>query len=107
MNISGIVIKTSSERLEDVIASLLQSGLCEVHFHDPNGVIIATIEGADTNEEIRKMREIMNMPHVYSAQLAYTYNEEEFSEAVEKMREGTMPVPESLAMNDAEPGPGS
>lgn len=77
MNISGIVVKTAPEDLNGVVERLNSSGLCEIHFLDEKGRIIVTVEGKDTDEEIRKLREIMNLPGVLCADLAYAYNEDE------------------------------
>lgn len=96
MNVSGIVITTSPDRLAEVRQSLINSGLCEVHFQHPGGRIVVTIEGSDTDEEIRKMREIMNLPGVLTANLAYTCNEEEFAEPLNQLINRQDAVPESL-----------
>ncbi len=100
MNISGIVVKTAAEKVEEVMDTLRASGLCEVYFHDSAGRIIVTVEGADTNEEIRKMKEIMGLPGVICANLSYTYNEEEIEDALGQMRDAMQEVPEALR-NDA------
>jgi nitrate reductase NapD len=77
MNISGIVVRTAPENLSVVLDSLHESQLCEVHFHDESGKIIVTLEGSNIGEEMVKMRQIMNLPHVLSATLAYSYSEED------------------------------
>jgi nitrate reductase NapD len=96
MNISGIVVKTSPSQVDEVMEALGVSGLCEVYFHDNSGRIIVTVEGTDTNEEIRKMKEIMGVPGVISANLAYTYNEEEIAGALDQMKDAMQQVPEAL-----------
>ncbi len=96
MNISGIVVKTAPEHLRNVLDSLKSSGVCDVHFHDDSGKIIVTVEGKDTGEEVRKMKEIMNMPHVLSASLAYSYNEKELNDAIQQFKEGGKAVPDGL-----------
>ena len=48
MNISSIVVKTRPENLEAVKTSLTDSGLCEIHFADDKGRIVATVEGTCT-----------------------------------------------------------
>jgi nitrate reductase NapAB chaperone NapD len=62
------------------------SGLCEVHFHDQKGKIIVTIEGGNISEEMKKMKAIQNMPGVLSADLAYSYSENEMLETIEHMK---------------------
>ncbi|MGE5237971.1 MAG: chaperone NapD [Chloroflexota bacterium] len=75
MNISSVVVKTAPEHLDTVLETLRGSDLCEVHFHDDSGKIIVTLEGSSIGEEMVKMKEIMNLPHVLSATLAYSYSE--------------------------------
>jgi len=96
MNISGIVVKAAPAQVAEVMETLRTSGLCEVYFHDEAGRIIVTVEGEDTNEEIRKMKEIMGLPGVICANLAYTYNEEEIEGALEQMKAALQAVPEAL-----------
>ena len=96
MNISGIVVKTAPEYLEQVMDALSVSGLCEIHFHDETGKIIVTVEGTDTGEEVRKMREIMNLPHVLCVDLAYSYNESGLQDDLEQRERVRDAVPEAL-----------
>lgn len=73
MNISSIVVKTRPENLKAVKNSLTGSGLCEIHFADEKGRIVATIEGDSDADESDKLKKIMKLPHVVSADFAYTY----------------------------------
>ncbi len=101
MNISSIVVKTEPEKMTGVVESLKKSGLCEVHFHDQRGKVIVTIEGESISEEMKKMKTIQNMPDVLSAELAYSYSENEMLETVEQMKTADA-VPEML--RDGSPG---
>jgi len=96
MNISGIVVKAAPEHLQNVLESLKSSGICDVHFHDDSGKIVVTVEGEDTGEEVRKMKAIMNLPHVLSAGLAYSCNENELNQALERFTMRGSAVPDSL-----------
>ncbi|WP_457600932.1 chaperone NapD [Hydrogenivirga sp.] len=93
MNISGVVVRTKPEYLEEVIRSLEDSGMCDVHFHDEKGRIIVTIEAETTEEEIFKMKAIQAIDHVLSADLVYAYSEEELEKAKEElvMEKGEVP----------------
>lgn len=99
MNISGIVVKAAPEQVDVVMGVLRASGLCEVYFHDSAGRIIVTVEGVDTNEEIRKMKEIMGLPGVICANLSYTYNEEEIESALDQMKDALQQVPDALQLD--------
>jgi len=61
MNISSLVITTAPQHLQQVVKSLENSGLCEIHFIDEKGKIIVTIEGENVSEEVSKVKEIEQM----------------------------------------------
>ncbi|MBI4826850.1 MAG: chaperone NapD [Nitrospirae bacterium] len=86
MNVSGIVVKTAKEHLQDVIERINSIGYCEVHFHDPDGKIVATIEGDSINDQTERLKQIQNIPFVFSASLSYSYCEDEISEALGTIR---------------------
>ncbi|TAN39511.1 MAG: nitrate reductase [Nitrospirae bacterium] len=96
MNIAGIVVRTVPEHLDVVMEALETDGLSEVHFHDATGKIIVTVEGGGDGEEVTKMREIMSLPYVISAELAYSYTEDELDLARDKLARGGDAVPERL-----------
>ena len=73
MNISSIVVKTHPDHLEKVKAALNESGLCEVHFSDEKGRIVAVVEGDTDADESDKLKVISRMDHVMSADFACTY----------------------------------
>lgn len=77
MNVSGVVVRTKPELVEEVVRGLEESGMCDVHFHDEKGRIVVTIEAETTEEEIFKLKAIQKLEHVLSAELVYAYSEEE------------------------------
>ncbi len=93
MNISGVVVRAKPEHLEEVIKSLEESGMCDVHFHDDKGRIIVTIEAETTEEEVFKLKAIQSLEHVLSADLVYAYSEDELEKAKEElvMEKGELP----------------
>ena len=96
MSISGIVVKTAPEHLSNVLDNLKSSGLCDIFFHDEAGKIIVTVEGKDTGEEVKKMKAILNMPHVLCANLAYSYCEEESGNTADHSKGVADAVPDVL-----------
>ncbi len=96
MNISSIVVKTKPEHVQEVRESLDKSGLCEVYLHDDQGRIIVTIEGKDVNEEMNKVKQIHDISHVLSAQLSYSYSDEEFKNAAQEFKKIEDAVPDAL-----------
>jgi len=76
MNISSIVVTTRPENMAAVEASLVGSGLCEIHFKDEKGRIVVTVEGDDDSDETKKLKAIAELPLVASAVFAYTFNDD-------------------------------
>jgi nitrate reductase NapD len=96
MNVSSVVVRAKPEDFREVMENLRASGLCDVHFHDEKGRIVVTIEGEGLEEEMKKMKALMGMPKVLSADLMYAYSEDELPEALEKLKEGADSVPDVL-----------
>jgi len=96
MNISSAVVVTEPEHIEEVLQSLKESGLCDVYFHDDTGKIIVIIEGEDVNEETFKLKQIQLLPHVLTANMVYSYSEEEWESAAEYLQKLSNDVPEIL-----------
>lgn len=81
MNISSVVVKVNPENLDDVLNELNANEICEVHMHDEFGRIVVVIEGDGISEEIRKLKILESMPKVISADMIYSYAEDELNEA--------------------------
>ena len=97
MNISSLVIRIAPENMDEALASLSGSGLCDIFFHERDkGMIVVTIEGRDVGEEMDKMKAIEKMPHVLSAALVYAYGETELSKAIQKLEASRTTVPDAL-----------
>lgn len=96
LNVSSLVVKVDPRLVEETVSMLRASDLCEVYFHDASGKIIVTIEGENAGDEMRKMKEIQNLPHILSADLAYTYCEDELAEARENFVDKADVVPKRL-----------
>jgi len=83
MTLSSIVVQTKPKNLNEVIDIFKKSELCEYHLHDEKGRIIITVEGKNIEEEILKLQKIQKFPDVISAEMVYSYDEEE----LDKLRE--------------------
>lgn len=81
-NVSGVVVYTNPKFLNSVLEAIKNSGVCDVHFHDEKGRIVITIEGENTEEEISKLKVIQAIPYVISAQMHFTFMEDELDKAV-------------------------
>jgi nitrate reductase NapD len=96
MNISGVVVRTKPEHFKDVLKSLEDTDLCEVHFHDKKDRVIVTIEGEGVDEEMHKMKQIQCITNVLSAELVYSYSEDEIEKAKNLFEKQDNPVPNIL-----------
>ena len=95
MNVSSIVVKTTPEHLHDVISDINAIDLCEVHFNDDEGRIVVTIEGEDISGQMELMKEIQALPNVFTANLSYSYCEDELQKGLDQIRDNS-PVSEKL-----------
>jgi len=86
MNISSIVVQTKKEHSEMVIDALKEGDFCEYHLHDEKGRIIITIEGDGVEDEIKKLRQVQQIPHVISAEMVYAYSEDELDTERDKLQ---------------------
>ena len=77
MNISSVVILTKASNIEKVIQIINNSDFCEYHLHDEKGRIVVTIEGDNVGEETGKLKQIQSIPEVISAEMVYSYSEDE------------------------------
>ena len=88
MNVSSIVVQALPEYIDGLIEAFNASDLCEYHLHDKEtGKIIVTIEGKDVGEEIKKLVEIQQMPHVIAADMMMTYQEDSLDEEIKTLNE--------------------
>lgn len=98
MNISSIIIQTNPIYLEQLVNDLKQSDICDYFVHDQLGRIVVTIEGQDTGEELAKLGKLKQMPHVISAEMHFSYNENELEQMRDKL--DFSPTPEWLNADD-------
>ena len=85
MNISSIIIQVKPEYINEVIQVLQNVEFCEYHQHDEKGRIIITIEGKDVEEEIKKLKQVQQIPKVISAEMVYSYAEDELEKERSKI----------------------
>jgi len=96
MNISSVVVITKPEKVKDVVKALEESGLCEVHLYDEQGRIVVIIEAEETNEEAFKLRQIQMIPDVLTANMVFSYSEEEWEKAQQYLEQLSNEVPDML-----------
>ncbi len=103
MNLSSIVVLTTAEHLEEMVQTIQQSEFCEYHLHDEKGRIIVTIEGDGIEQEIVKLQQIQALPHVLSAEMVFSYSEDELEREKDKLEKNDT-LPEWLNDPDAKMG---
>jgi nitrate reductase NapAB chaperone NapD len=77
VNISGIVVACRPQDLAGTTEALDALPWAEVHYTDPRGRLVATIEAADTDESMARLSEIQALPRVLMAELAGYYLDED------------------------------
>jgi len=101
MNISSIVISTQPIKLDELLAEIKNSDLCEYQIHDEKGRIIVTIEADNVESEVEKLKKLQKMPNVIDALMSFSYSEDELEEKKDKL-EATTKIPDWLNNPDAE-----
>ena len=85
MNISGILVQTLPKHIEDVIKRIKDADCCEYHMHDDKGRIVVTIEGVNTEEEIKKLKTLKAFENIIAADMMYAFSDDELSGLREKL----------------------
>lgn len=77
MNISSVIAITKPQNLEKCIELLKQIKNCEYHIHSEEGKIVLSIESESLDEEINTFKQIESTKFIVSAQMIYSYNDED------------------------------
>ena len=91
MTISSIIVKVNPDHLREVVSLLSVSELCEYHLDDGKSNIIVTIEGSGTEEELKILRKIQAIDKVLSAEMVYSYSEDEIDELKDALENSSGP----------------
>ncbi len=95
MNISSIVVQALPKHIDELVAYFQNEDYVDYHLCDKaTGKIIVTIEGAGVEEEIKKLVKIQQLPHVITADMMMSY-QEELDEAIKELNEADE-IPEVL-----------
>ena len=96
MNISSVIINTRPDNLNKLIDFIkTQPNICEYHLNDEKGRIVVTLEGEGVAEEVSKLQTIQKFPFVTSAEMVFSYSEDELEENKEFL-EGNEKLPSWL-----------
>jgi nitrate reductase NapAB chaperone NapD len=75
--ISGIVVASRPEHLAGVKEAVGEIPWADVHFSDPAGRLVVTIEAVDLDQSMDRLLELQRLPRVLMAELAQFCIEEE------------------------------
>lgn len=70
MNVSGVVLACKPEHIPQITRSVNDLQWAEVHFTQPVGRMVVTIEGADVRQSMDRLTHIKGLPRVISAEMA-------------------------------------
>ena len=70
MIISGVVVASRPEHLSKVSEDVAAFSWADVHYSDPKGRLVVTLEATDIDESMERLGELQSLPRVLSAALA-------------------------------------
>lgn len=89
MNISSIVVKTTQAAFDDVERAIMGLQSCEIYLKDrESSHIIVVIEAANAGEEMALNKYLETLEGVMSANMHYTYQENELNAQLRAMQDG-------------------
>jgi nitrate reductase NapD len=68
--ISGVVVASRPEHLSEIRDEVNSLPWAEVHFSDPEGRLVVTMEASDLDQSMDRMKTLQDLPLVLSAALA-------------------------------------
>jgi nitrate reductase NapD len=81
MTISGIVVACRPEHLVATTQAIERIPWADLHYTDPKGRLVVTIEAADIDESMDRLQELQALPRVLMAELAEYCVEQEEAES--------------------------
>jgi len=70
MTVSGIVVACRPEHLAETAQAVNAFPWAEVHYTDPGGRLVVTIEADDVEESMDRLKDLQGLPRVLMAELA-------------------------------------
>jgi nitrate reductase NapD len=77
MVISGIVMASRPEQLDQLRETVNRIEWADAHFSDSNGRLVVTIEAEGIDESMERLKELQQLPHVLMAEMSQYYIEDE------------------------------
>jgi nitrate reductase NapD len=79
VTVSGIVVACRPEHLAETTEAVDAFPWAEVHYSDPNGRLVVTIEADGVGESMDRLKDLQDLPRVLMAEMAEFAVEEEDS----------------------------
>jgi len=70
MTISGIVVACQPGDIDGLSQVLSDLPWVDVHYSDPRGRLVVTLEAADIDQSMERLKELQSLPRVLMAELA-------------------------------------
>ncbi len=70
MDVSGVVVACRPEHMDALAASLAELPWADLHFTEPVGRMVVTIEADDHHQSMDRLQALQRLPRVLSADLA-------------------------------------
>ena len=70
MTISGIIVACRREHLAETTDAVNALPWAEVHYTDPDGRLVVTIEAAGVEQSMDRLEQLQGLPRVLMAELA-------------------------------------
>lgn len=70
MNVSGVVVACRPDAMDEVRAALDALAWVDVHYTKPDGRMVVTIEAADEDASMERLKQVKGLPKVLMAEMA-------------------------------------
>ncbi len=70
MNVSGVLLACQPVHMAQIEGAVNALDWAEVHFTEPSGRMVVTIEADSTHQSMDRLTEIKGLPRVISAEMA-------------------------------------
>ncbi|MDA3966710.1 MULTISPECIES: chaperone NapD [Helicobacter] len=90
-SVSSVVVMCMASDVDRLCEELNNIESVEWHYKDDNGKIVITMESSSIDEEIKILKQVESLKGVISAQMMYSYSEQELQKMRENIDIGEIP----------------
>ena len=96
MEFSTILVSLQPSRMEELTETVAQVEGVEIHYRDPAGRVLITLEGENTGQVVERLKSLKLLPGIISAEMVSHY----FGDEGEGFRDGVDPSPWNGWLNE-------